>query len=103
MKVKNFYNKNQFLIESDELIEFQSYESLVASINKKTGTLTLGLDWDYSKTTTKHLYLFLNDFKYILNYEIREEIDNLNTVSNKRAYIQKLIDNKVIEYDENMI
>lgn len=35
MKVKNFYNKNQFLIESDNLIEFQSYESLVASINKK--------------------------------------------------------------------
>lgn len=103
MKVEQFYNKNQFVIRGENKTVFQSYNSEIAEINNDTGKLKLGCDWDYSKTTTKHLYLFLNDFKRILNYETREEIDNLNTVSNKRAYIQKLIDSKVIEYDENMI
>ena len=28
----------------------------------ENGTLTLGIDWDYSKTTLKHLYLFINDY-----------------------------------------
>lgn len=102
MKVKKFYNKNQFLIESDELIEFQSYESLVASINKKTGTLTLGLDWDYSNTTMKHLYLFINDYKYYLKKDICELFAYLYREKNKRKYLQSLIDAKKIGYDENM-
>lgn len=102
MKVENFYNKNQFLIESDDLIEFQSYESLVASINKKTGILKLGLDWDYSNTTMKHLYLFINDYKYYLKEDVCKLFINLYSEKNKRQYIQKLIDNKKIEYDENM-
>lgn len=103
MKVKNFYNKNQFLIESDDLIEFQSYDSLVASINKKTGILKLGIDWDYSNTTMKHLYLFINDYKYYLKKDVCELFIYLYKEKNKRKYIQKLIDNKKIEYDKNMI
>ena len=72
MKVKNFYNKNQFLIESDELIQFQSYDSLIASIDKKKGILTLGIDWDYSNTTMKHLYLFIDDYRHYLKRDICE-------------------------------
>lgn len=102
MKVKNFYNKNQFLIESDELIQFQSYDSLVASIDKKKGILILGIDWDYSNTTMKHLYIFIDDFRYYLKKDINELFIYLYREKNKRKYIQKLIDNKKIEYDENM-
>lgn len=102
MKVKNFYNKNQFLIESDELIQFQSYDSLVASIDKKKGILTLGIDWDYSNTTMKHLYLFIDDYRHYLKKDICELFIYLYREKNKRKYIQKLIDNKKIEYDVNM-
>lgn len=102
MKVENFYNKNQFLIESDEFIEFQSYKSLVASINKKTGILKLGTDWDYSITTMKHLYLFIDDYRYYLKKDICELFIFLYREKNKRKYIQKLIDNKKIKYDKNM-
>ena len=102
MKVEQFYNKNQFIIESDNLIEFQSYKSLVASINKKTGILTLGIDWDYSNTTMRHLYLFIDDYKHYLKKDICELFIFLYREKNKRKYMQTLIDNKKIKYDENM-
>lgn len=102
MKVQNFYNKNQFLIESDELIQFQSYNSLIASINKNKGTLTLGVDWDYSNTTMKHLYMFIDDYRHYLRKDICELFICLYMKKNKRKYIQKLIDTKKIEYDVNM-
>ena len=93
-KVEQFYNKNQFLIYDSKSIIFQSYESTVAKIDKTKRTLTLYADWDYSNTTRKHLYLFLNDYARYTNNIIYE----LNYSSNKRAYIQKLIDNKIIKY-----
>lgn len=97
LKVKNFYNKNQFVIEERERIIFQSYESIVAIYESKSQSLILGRDWDYSRTTTKHLYLFIND--YVCNKEI-EEVKNR---TNKREYIQKLINNGIIKYDENLV
>lgn len=102
MKVEQFYNKNQFIIESENLIEFQSYKSLVASINKKTGMLTLGIDWNYSQTTMRHLCLFIDDYKYYLKKDIFELFIYLYREKNKKKYIQNLIDNKKIKYDENM-
>lgn len=102
MKVQNFYNKNQFLIESDKLIQFQSYNSLIASINKNKGTLTLGVDWDYSNTTMKHLYMFIDDYRHYLKKDICELFVCLYREKNKRKYVQKLIDDKKIEYDVNM-
>ena len=59
MKVQNFYNKNQFIIfGGDAIVTFQSYNSIIAKIDKN-GTLFLGNDWNYSKTTMKHLVSFL--------------------------------------------
>ena len=102
MKVSNFYNKNQFVILGDngEII-FQSYNSEIAKIGD-SGELVLGIDWDYSNTTLKHLYLFLYDYYFKLNKEIQEVLNCLNQKPNKKAYIQKLIDNKKIKYDVNM-
>jgi hypothetical protein len=97
LKVKNFYNKNQFVIEEGERIIFQSYESIIAIYESRSQLLILGRDWDYSRTTTKHLYLFIND--YVCNKEI-EEVKNR---TNKREYIQKLINNGIIKYDENLV
>ena len=91
MKVEQYYNKNQFHLDGEGIDELQSYNSLVAKV--ENGVLTLGRDWDYSKTTMKHLYLFLDEYT---------NINLLRGGNNKRAYLQKLIDNGEINYDENM-
>ena len=91
MKVEQFYNKNQFHLYGAGINILQSYDSTVVSINNN-GTITLGRDWDYSTTTSKHVYLFLEEYADI----------NFYGISNKRAYINKLIKDGTNIYDENM-
>lgn len=54
---------NQFVIETKDATYFQSYNSIIAKIDKG-GKLTVSSKWDYSKTTMKHLYIFLADYGY---------------------------------------
>lgn len=91
MKVEQFINKNQFHLYGAGIDILQSYNSTVVSINNN-GTITLGFDWDYSTTTSKHVYMFLEEYGNINFYGIR----------NKRAYVNKLIQDGAIIYDENM-
>lgn len=102
-KVKQYHVKNQFIIEDEDKIIFQSYASTIAIYNKPMHLLTLGKNWDYSTTTRKYLYMFINDYTYVKDEEENCYIDNyLNNTTNKRAYIQKLIDRKVINYSEEL-
>lgn len=98
-KVEQFYNKNQFIIRGENGVTFQSYKSTIANIDSN-GNLTLFSDWDYSKTTLKHLYLFLSDYIYRLkasdNYKKLKDI--IYYSKNKKRDIQKLIDEKNICY-----
>lgn len=94
MKVIQLYNKNQFVIKGDKKIVFQSYNSVIAIL--ENGDLTLGCYWDYSTTTSKYLYMFLNE--YYCTDEIYEALNK----NNKKQAIQKLIDNGYIAYDENL-
>ena len=88
---------NQFIIDSDDFRLFQSYNSLIAIYDKNNHVLLLGCDWDYSNTTLKHLYLFINDYCYL------PEIDDiLYKASNKKAAIYKAIKNGLILYDPEM-
>ena len=70
MKIENLVNArgnkvaNQFKIAAKNKTYFQSYNSVVASIDKTTGKVELYQDWDYSNTTRKHLYKFLSDYGY---------------------------------------
>ena len=97
MKVEQLENKNQFIILGDNReIEFQSYSSRIAKINKN-GTLELSNHWDYSKTTLKHLYIFLEKYLHNLDSLIQDDIKNILLYSkNKKRDIQKLIDNDKI-------
>lgn len=65
-KVNQFYNKNQFVIFSkdteNDFITFQSYESIICIIDYKNKTIQFWIDYDYSKTTWKHLNLFLKEY-----------------------------------------
>lgn len=96
MKVEQFYNKNQFVIfGGDAMVTFQSYNSIIANIDNR-GTLNIFEDWNYSKTTLKHLYLFLNDYKYLASDFTKNLIDKVLKSTNKRQAIQKLIDDEII-------
>lgn len=99
-RVKQFYNKNQFIIEGENGVTFQSYDSTIANINQQ-GELTLYTDWDYSHTTLKHLYLFLCNYRLrIENDTIRDIIYNLGNSKNKKATLQQAINNNIINYKE---
>lgn len=97
MKVEQLENKNQFIILGDNgEVEFQSYDSRIAKIDKN-GTLELSTRWNYSKTTLKHLYIFLEKYLYNLDNFIQNNVKNILLYSkNKRKDIQKLIDNEKI-------
>lgn len=92
MKVEQFHNKNQFHLYGAGINILQSYNSTVVSINNN-GTITLGRDWNYSTTTSKHVYMFLEEYGDIyIPYNEK----------NKRKYIQSLIDSGEIEYNEEL-
>lgn len=92
-KVEQLENKNQFVITTNEGVFFQSYDSVCAKVSSEG--LTLGRDWDYSHTTLKHLYIFLDYYCYSIYNKIEGS-------KNKRAMLQKMIDNNEIAYDEEM-
>ena len=98
MKARQFYNKNQFIIEEREknILVFQSYDSEIIKI--ENGLVWFGRNWDYSKTTLKHLYLFLNEYCP----SIWELIQDNYKISYKNT-IQLLIDKDVLNYDYNLI
>ena len=99
MKVRQFYNRNQFLLSDEHGAKvFQSYNSAIAKISRN-GVLTLSNKWDYSATTKKHLYLFLNDYKNDINAEQYKNIfsKGFNDSKNKTQFINNLIKNKIVK------
>ena len=90
MKVSQFYNKNQFIITHESKIFLQSYNSIIVEYHTHTKTIFFGCDWDYSKTTLKHLYLFLKDYINNIYQLIAQE-------KNKKNTLQKLIDKEIIK------
>jgi len=86
MIIKNLNGyANQFLIndEKENKIFFQSYKSLIAEYDKTNNTLKLYTDWDYSKTTLRHLKAFINEetpFNYINKADFEKEIRDNNQI-----------------------
>jgi len=58
-KVRQLEHRNQFTIENDRGIYFQSYNSIIAFKDKNNNIFLDKNYFDYSKTTVKHLCLFL--------------------------------------------
>lgn len=87
MKIKNIFNitNNQIVVVSENSKIFWSYESQIAEY--KNGVLTLGNDWDYSRTTAKYLHYFIENYT------------NLNFKSKKE--IEKAIKEKIIKINKN--
>ena len=83
--VEQLHNKNQFLISyrdkdaNKNLLAFQSYRSLIAIYDLSDGKLYLNWNkWDYSKTTLKHLKMFVNE--YVFGYFFESKQQFLNTI-----------------------
>jgi len=55
----------QFIIHVGNKLIFQSYDSIIATVDKTEKTVTLGMAWDYSKTTGKHRNIFFRDYANI--------------------------------------
>ena len=101
MKVKNLCNKNQFIMEDDKKMIFQSYDSIIPIYDKKKENITLGKHWDYSRTTLKHLYIFIDEkIPYTKNLQ---ELYNTKNENNRKKAIKKLIDNKKINYKKGLV
>lgn len=97
VRVEQLENKNQFIIYGENGVYFQSYNSLIARIDAN-GCLTLWSDWNYSKTTLKHLYLFFNKFHGACNSATRAIIEKLENSTKKSDIIYKAIENKKINF-----
>jgi len=69
MKVRNMTSErtgrevaNQFIIEHDGQIYFQSYKTIIAKIDEKRRVILDHNAEYYSKTTSKYLYTFLANY-----------------------------------------
>ena len=63
MKVQQFYAQNQFVICDGKGNEYlQSYNSIIVK-RDINNNISLGKNWDYSKTTGKYRNLYLNETK----------------------------------------
>lgn len=79
---------NQFIIEVNTGVIFQSYDSVIAFYNKNNGKVYVTKDWDSSNTIRKHFYIFLRDYcnacdnirKKDVEYEFKQ--GNYELVSN---------------------
>lgn len=103
MKVEQFESKKQFVLKDDKRLIFQSYNSIIAIYDKEKDRLTLGRDWDYSTTTSKYLYKFIDTYFYYMDSKYKKLSKELCNTNNKRNTIKKAIKNGLIEFDEGLI
>ena len=78
---------NQFVITTKKATYFQSYSTVIAKIDNNNN-LILSSWWDYSKTTMKHLYIFMRDNgfgKYCGADNVRKAIKNGDIVMKKQT------------------
>lgn len=109
MKVEQFLNRNQFHLYGDNKDILQSYDSKVVEITNNRGCvqcIILGRDWDYSTTTSKHVYAFLDVYSNVKIYGVankRKYIKDLleEYKENKREFVER--HNFIIIYDEEMV
>ena len=95
MKVQNFLHANQFIIDNEDwLVTFQSYNSKIVDIDYNNKIVWIYKDWDYSKTTLRHFYAFLNEYAF--------DIDRKTLLKIKDKKIDNYYKGFSITFDENV-
>lgn len=83
MKISNLFSPkgnaviNQYKIEDNNIIYFQSYDTMICKV--EGNKITLNVKY-YSRTTSKYLNIFLNEFNVIL--EKKMDINQIYTINN---------------------
>ena len=86
MKVSNMTSRkgnkvpNQFIIETEQGRAFQSYDSIICAIFNNEVRLD-EYYWNYSRTTSKYLSIFLNECTSDIKKKIKNgtyKLSNLN-------------------------
>ena len=91
LKISNLINDvsnnavNQFLVEYKGKVWFQSYDSIIA-VKKADGSVIIADMWDYSKTTAKHLYMWLRNHT---RYHVVSRDEVLNLIETKQIKLVK--------------
>lgn len=75
---------NQFVVETDKGRYFQSYDTIIAFVPYNSDDIVLSNDWEYSKTTSKHLYIFLRDYT---NFYVNSRKDILRGIKEKKVKV----------------
>ena len=83
VKIENMKNlagtntiKNQFIIYAGDEIYFQSYATVIACVNSDGELILCDGALDFSKTTNKYLYKFINEFtSYSADFINRKNIE----------------------------
>lgn len=91
MKITQLENKNQFVLTlgAYKFYIFVSYDTPIAIIDYKNNIMIINGDkWDYSKTTLKHFYLFIEWWGVKSMRDMLDKYPN-----NKRKSLQYYIDN----------
>lgn len=69
---------NQFVIQADGHNIFKSYNTFIAWAEFGEGKVTLDTKaLDYSRTTSKHLYIFLRDYTGHKSIQNRKDVERL--------------------------
>ena len=98
-------NKSNYVVtENNGDIELYSYKSLVVTWHDSKsgscgfdGVLKFGVDYNFSRTTKKHIRMFLNKYTLFGNMDIEKSIDR-GFVYGNGIYKQNI----AVLYDETM-
>jgi hypothetical protein len=89
MKLVKVITKGDIRIEDEHEIYLQSYDSIVARYDKEHGHITIGYDWDYSRTTIKAVKSFIHDYSsYRHTGKIREKTVEYFTIADLRRQLE---------------
>lgn len=100
--IKN--ENNHIILEHNNFTYLISYNSVVAkvcntmSIDNNEYGLYLTIDWDYSKTTLKNLYEFIELYTTQRDTKGNMFAYQLDREPNKHQYIEEQLNNNTIKY-----
>lgn len=86
-------NRHSKILKKDNTLYLIDYKSVVASYNFQYAYFKLGKNWNFSNTTLKSVYSFIENFVDIV------ELKKVNYIEKKEEYIKKLIDTNFIKVD----
>ena len=86
-------NRHANVINRHGVLYLQDYESIVVKYDIYDKVLTFGKDWNYSNTTLKTIYNFIFEFVEV------PSLKELNNKIDKKSFLEKLINNKIILVD----